>query len=212
MKKILLVLIPFLIVLLVIGLLIFKKEKTIKPEGKGGELKVDLSGKKVLMVIAPQDFRDEELAEPKKFLEEKGMVVEIASKEVNEAVGKLGARVQVDKDISEVNVEDYQAIIFIGGPGATVYFNDQTALDLAKSSFERGKIVGAICIAPSILANARILSGKQATAFPSEKENLEAKGAQYTSELVTIDGKIVTAQGPEAAKEFGRAISQLLGL
>jgi len=143
-------------------------------------------------------------------LENVGVRVEVASKEVDEAEGMLGAKVPVDKNLDKINIDDYQAIIFVGGSGATIYFNDPTALNLAKTAFEKGKAIGAICIAPSILANAGILTGKQATAFSSESSNLTAKGAQYTGEAVTVDGKIVTASGPQAAEEFGKKLVEIL--
>lgn len=162
------------------------------------------------MVVAPKDFRDEEYQKPKQVLENAGFGVEVGSKGVSEAVGMFGVKAKVDKEISEVNIADYEAVVFVGGSGATVYFNDQTALALAKTAFEKGKVVGAICIAPSILANAGILTGKQATAFSSEAENLQSKGVQYTGEVVTIDGKIVTGRGPEAAEEFGRKLVEVL--
>ncbi|MEM5853567.1 MAG: DJ-1/PfpI family protein [Candidatus Aenigmatarchaeota archaeon] len=170
----------------------------------------NLEGKKVLMIIAPKNFRDEELLEPKEILEKSGAEIKIASKGVKTARGMLGSSVNVNLDLSEVQTEIYDAVIFIGGTGAEVYFNDSTALKVARESYEQGKIIGAICIAPSILANAGILEGKRATSWPSEASNLEAKGAKYTGELVTADGKIITAKGPEAANEFGKIIAKSL--
>lgn len=209
MKTRLPILFLLVILFLVGGFFLIKKEKPM--EQNGGEAKMELSGKKILMVVAPKDFRDEEFAEPKKVLEKNGAVVEVASRGVNEAVGMFGAKATVDKDISQVNVDDYDAIVFVGGSGASIYFNDQTVLSLAKAAFEKGKIISAICIAPSILANAGILLGKKATAFSSEQNNLQDKGAQYTGEEVTVDGKIVTADGPQAATEFGRKLVEALG-
>lgn len=162
------------------------------------------------MIIAPNNFRDEELLEPKKVLEGYGTKVTIASQGVSEAKGALGATVPVDKDISEVNVDNYDAVIFVGGQGSSVYFSNSRALEIAKESYSKGKITSAICIAPSILANAGILEGKRATVFSSESSNLEEKGATYTDEDVTQDGKIITASGPQAAKEFGETIAREL--
>jgi len=170
-----------------------------------------LVGKKILMVVAPQDFRDEEYLEPRKILEESGAGVEVTSKGVSQATGMFGEKAIVNKELSEVEVADYDAVLFIGGTGSSVYFNDALAHNLAKTAFEKGKIVGAICIAPSILANAGLLQGRKATAFSSESSNLAAKGAQYTAQPVTIDGRIITASGPEAAREFGRTIVSFLG-
>jgi len=73
-------------------------------------------------------------------------------------------------------------------------------------------VVGAICIAPGILARAGILKGRKATVFPSEIEALKRNGAFYTALPVVIDGRIVTASGPEAAEEFGKALVKTLGL
>ena len=167
-------------------------------------------GMKVLMIIAPKDFRDEEFFEPKEIFQKAGLQIAVASKGVKEARGLLGGSTPVDVDITQVNLNDYDAVVFVGGPGSNIYFNDSTALELAKSAYQSQKIIGAICIAPSILANAGILEGKKVTAFPSEAENLKAKGAQYTGENVAVDGKIITASGPQAARQFGEAMVKAL--
>lgn len=166
--------------------------------------------KKILIVVAPIDFRDEELLDPKNIFEKNGFSIEIASKNTKIAKGMLGGEISVDRDISKVDAKDYDAVIFVGGTGSSIYFNDQHALNLAKRASGLGKIIGAICIAPSILANAGLLSGKTATSFPSEKDNLIKHGAKYSGENVSVDGKIVTANGPKSAKLFGQKISELL--
>ena len=164
----------------------------------------------ILMVVAPDNFRDEELFEPKKVFESAGADVVIASKGVKTARGKLGGAINVDKNIANVHVDDYDAIVFIGGPGASIFFDDGTALGLAKDAYEKGKITAAICIAPSILANAGILKGKKATCFESQQENLRIKGAIYTGDDTTQDGRIITANGPGAATKFGKKIMEAL--
>ncbi|MBN1544218.1 DJ-1/PfpI family protein [Candidatus Woesearchaeota archaeon] len=171
---------------------------------------MDISGKSILMVIAPEGFRDEEFLEPEAVFERAGADVTVASKGVSVAKGKLGATAEVDIDISDVNVEDYDAVVFIGGPGASVYFDDPTALKIAKDAYAAGKVAAAICIAPSILANAGVLKGRKATCFESESGNVGEKSAGYTGEPVTVDGLIVTANGPAAAKRFGQEIVKLL--
>lgn len=175
---------------------------------KGVEYKIE--GKKVAMIIAPNNFRDEELFVPKEILEKSGAKVFVVSKDVSEARGMLGGRAKVEIDLKDLNVDDFDAIVFVGGTGASIYFDDKKALEIAKRAFEKNKVLAAICIAPSILANAGVLEGKRATAFPSEEENLKEKGAIYTDEDVTVDGKIVTAKGPFAAEKFGREIARLL--
>lgn len=165
---------------------------------------------KVLIIIAPNNFRDEELLEPKRLFEAGGFKVTIASKGVSTATGMLGAKVKVDLDISSIKPSDYDAVVFVGGAGAKIYFNDPVALSIAKEAVKSHKVVGAICIAPSILANAGLIKGKKATSFPSEKSNLELKEAVYSSSDVVTDSKIVTACGPAASGEFGKAIIKIL--
>jgi len=133
-------------------------------------------------------------------------------KNVDMAHGKLGAVTGVDIDISQVSVDDYSALVFVGVHGTTIYFDERLVQGLAVEAHAKDKVVGAICIAPSILANAGLLNKRKATLFPSEKDNLLDKGADYTGDSVTVDGQIVTANGPGAALAFGREIVKLLRL
>jgi protease I len=169
-----------------------------------------LEGKKILMIIALKDFRDEELKEPKESFENDGAEVTVASTKKKEAVGMNGMKFEVKKTLENAKVKDFDAIVFVGGTGAKQLFNDKTAAKLAKSAAKAGKVIAAICIAPSILANAGLLKGKNATAFESEKENLEKNGAKFSNDPVVSDGKIVTANGPEASKKFAEAVTQAI--
>jgi len=178
----------------------------IEPMAKAKPRKI----KKALLIIAPEDFRDEELFDTRKVLEGAGIKTEVVSSKTGMIKGSQGGTEKVSRPLFEANVADYGAIIFVGGRGASVYFNDAIALAMAEEAVRQGKIVGAICIAPSILANAGVLMGKKATAFPSEKGNLISKGADYLQDPVVVDGQIVTASGPQAAKDFGWKIVELL--
>jgi len=171
---------------------------------------VKMVDKKALFVIAPENFRDEEFAIPKEILENSGVEVTVASKEKGIAKGMLGMEVEVDKVVYELNPKDFDIIVFVGGTGAATYFNDEKILNFVKEAYEEGKIIGAICIAPSILANAGILEGKKATAWPSERDNIESKGGIYTGSGVEVDGNVITANGPKSAEEFGRKILEAL--
>jgi protease I len=178
-------------------------------EEAAGEVE-SLVGKRVVMIIAPQNFRDEELLEPKRILTEKGAEVKVASASLEIAGGMLGAEIQPDMLISDIEPDRWDAIILVGGTGASRYWEDTSVHFLLNEAVKQNKIVGAICIAPVTLANAGILSGKRATVSLSEKQKLTDKGAQYTLQDVQRDGNIVTASGPPAAKGFGEAIAEAL--
>jgi protease I len=170
-----------------------------------------LDGKKVLMVIASANFRDEEYSDPRKALEDAGARVTVACSSLNAAKGKLGLEVKPDVLIGNVKEGDYDGIVFVGGGGSKEYFESPVAHKLAQNFYGKGKLTSAICIAPAILANAGLLKDKKATSFPSSEEILKAKGAAFTGSSVERDGTIVTGVGPEAAKKFGEKLVEVLG-
>jgi protease I len=172
---------------------------------------MDLRGKKILFVVAGENFRDEECFEPKKILEEAGAEVKIASNVMGEAAGSRGGRIRVDLSVLEARAEDFDAIVFVGGSGALEDLDNPCSYELARKAASAGKIVAAICVSPLILAKAGILKDKKATVWSSPEdrgliEQLRSNGAEYVDQNVVKDGKVITANGPRAAVEFGREI------
>ncbi|MBU4212365.1 MAG: DJ-1/PfpI family protein [Kiritimatiellae bacterium] len=178
-------------------------------QGKEGVMP-DLKGKKVLMVIAATDFRDEEYFEPYNRLRQCGAVVTVASSVKGAAVSVFGKTVTTDRQIAECKAGDYDAVVFIGGPGATEFFTNATAHVLARAAVDQGKVLAAICIAPVTLANAGVLKGKQATCFPSLQKQLTMQGTRVVKQDVVQDGKLLTATGPQVAREFAEALVKML--
>ena len=170
----------------------------------------DLKGKKVLIVIAATDFRDEEYFEPYNRLRQCGATVTVASSGKGKAVSVFGKTVATDKHLAECKAGDYDAIVFIGGPGAAEFFKNATAQALARAAVEQGKVLAAICIAPVTLANAGVLKGKKVTGFPSIQDQLAAQGAQVVGQDVVQDGNLLTASGPSVAREFASALAKML--
>ncbi len=166
----------------------------------------------VALIIAERTFRDEEYQNPKDILEKAGFRVLTASTSLEKAVGKLGMTVKPDVLVKDLINQELAALIFIGGGGSSQYFEDRSAHELARHFSDLGEIVGAICIAPVILAKAGVLRGKRATVFPDGKTDLETNGAIYTGNQVEVDGKFITGSGPEAADAFGEKLVEMLKL
>ena len=184
-------------------------------KGQNYRKKMIKQEKKVLMVVAFKNFRDIEYFLPKEILERNGVKVTTASNKKGQAQGADGKKTNVDLLISEVNSEDFDAVLFIGGPGCLENLDNEDSYRLAQKTVEKQKILGAICISPVILAKAGVLKGKKATVWssPFDRQSIEIlkeNGAFFQDEKVVIDGKIVTANGPNSAQEFGQAILNLL--
>lgn len=168
---------------------------------------------KVLMIIAQVDFQPVEYNDTKNVLESEGNQVVTASLAKETAVGKDGSEVMPDVAVDDVSSEEYDAVVVIGGPGAPVLGKYDSVIALLKSFKDEGKVVAAICIAPTILALAGVLDGKKATVW--NKDEMQEKilhkyGAEFLDEPVVVDGNVVTGNGPDAAKDFGKAVADVI--
>ncbi len=162
--------------------------------------------KKAVMVIAHEGFKEEELFEPKEIMEKAGSEVQVAWSSLGRARGAAGQTFQPGLLLKDIFVNDFDAIIFVGGPGATQYWEDPLAHKIARDAYNGGKVIAAICLGPVILAKAGILKGKRATVWASDSGQLIVAGAKYSRNNVEKDGKIITASGPFAAREFGEEL------
>jgi protease I len=166
--------------------------------------------KKVVLIVPSENFRDEELFNTQNALTDIKAQITIASSKMGIIKGMLGGKAEAEILIDDVDVNDYDAVVFIGGSGAKEYFNNKTALSMAQQAKEKGKILAAVCIAPTILANAGVLKGVKATSFPSEQGVLKKAGAVFTGADVERDGLIITGNGPKASEKFGKTIADAL--
>lgn len=172
---------------------------------------------KVAIIISNKNFRDEECFESKQIFLDRGFDIKIASDKLGEAEGRFKGKQKVDIELKDLNVSDFDAIVFIGGPGAPDYLDNAVSYKIAREAFEKNKVIGAICISPVILAKSGILEGKKATVWSSEAEKVSIKillefGAEYQSQGVVADENIITASGPEHTKQFAQKIAEVLTL
>jgi len=173
-----------------------------------------VEGKKAVMIIAFRDFRDAEYFVPKEILEKAGVKVKTASNKLGTAIGADGGETSVDLLVSQINVLDFDAIIFVGGPGCLSALDNEDSYRVAREAVSQNKVLASICISPVILAKSGVLRGKKATVWndwvKSQAKILEKEGAIFEEKSVVVDGKIVTANGPQAAEEFAKSILDLL--
>jgi protease I len=203
-----------IIVILIIGGVFFYKFQAKKKEIPAKTMP-KISEKKVAMIIAFRDFRDAEYFVPKEILEKAGAKITTVSTKLGTAIGADGGDTKVDLLLENLNPADFDAIVFIGGPGALDYLDNENSYKVVRETITQNKILGSICISPVILAKAGVLKGKRATVWSSPLDRspvkiLKENGAIYEDKDVVQDGKIITANGPGAAEEFGQKLVEAL--
>lgn len=169
--------------------------------------------KHALFIIAPEGFRDEELFEPKQTLEDSGIMCDIVSTIDGVCKGKLGAQATTTVSLHTVDIDAYDIIVIVGGPGAPALADDFLIVDILKEAHKKNKILAAICIAPTILAKIGLLKNKQATVHETGVEILNENEATYLNEPVVVDFQdniIITARDVHSSESFGEKIVEIL--
>ena len=112
---------------------------------------------------------------------------------------------QTDVSKADADFASYDGIVLPGGmPGTTHLMEDDTVNRVIKEFATSGKLVAAICAAPSVLGNAGLLEGKKATCYPGVEGKLT--GADFVTDPVAKDGNIITSRGLGTAIEFAAEI------
>jgi 4-methyl-5(b-hydroxyethyl)-thiazole monophosphate biosynthesis len=118
-------------------------------------------------------------------------------------------KVAIDTTIDTITVDDFDMIILPGGqPGSDNLNASERVKNLIRDFNSKGKLTGAICAAPYVLANAGVLEGKRVTSYPSFKDKLG--GGLYQEKTFVVDGNIMTSRGPGTAICFALAIVEKL--
>lgn len=116
-----------------------------------------------------------------------------------------GVTIKCDETIENANLSDADMLLLPGGlPGATNLLEHEGVREALVKQNAEGKRIGAICAAPMVLGDLGLLKGKKATCYPGFEKYLD--GAEYTHELFTIDGNIITGEGPAATFPYAYEI------
>ena len=120
-----------------------------------------------------------------------------------------GVRVIADRELEETDLRAYDMIVLPGGLKGTENFGKCAPLtDALKAFAPEGRMIAAICAAPTLLARLGLLRGRRATCNPGFMESLEAEGAKVDREArVVRDGNIITSQAMGTAMDFALFIA-----
>jgi protease I len=169
---------------------------------------MELNGKRVAAVVS-NGFEQVELTGPKQALEQAGATVEIVSPETGEVRGwqhtNWGATVHVDVPLEAADPAKYDALLLPGGVMNPDHLRmNPTAVRFARTMFEAGKPIAAICHGPWLLVEADVVRGYKVTSWPSLKTDLKNAGAEWTDAEVVTDRGLVTSRKPDDIPAFNR--------
>ncbi len=164
------------------------------------------------MIIAQNAFRDEEFLEPKELFEKEGFQVIVAAPQKGLCKGMLGVVVEATHAISEITLDGVRAVVVIGGVGSPTLMDVSALGDLLRSAKEKKLLIGAICLAPMVVASFDILSDMHATVYKTDESLMVLKKhhVHFIDEPVIVDDWLVTGNGPTAAEKFAESIVELL--
>ncbi|XP_053967682.1 protein dj-1beta [Anastrepha ludens] len=105
----------------------------------------------------------------------------------------------------------FDAIVLPGGLGGAKAMSENAVLGaLLKEQEAAGRIVAAICAAPTALVAHGICCGKSLTSYPSVKDKLKGSYKYVDNEKVVQDGNLITSRGPGTAFDFGLKLAEVL--
>ncbi|MDC4204367.1 MAG: DJ-1/PfpI family protein [Candidatus Manganitrophus sp.] len=164
--------------------------------------------KRVLILLAP-GFEEIEAVTIIDILRRAGVAVTVAGTVEGAIEGSRKVKLLADLSIDKVAGGDYEMIVLPGGqPGTNNLATDERVGRILKEAAAKERYISAICAAPSILASAGFLAGKQATSHPSVRERMGR--ADYSEARVVVDGRWVTSRAPGTAMEFAFELVRLL--
>ena len=167
---------------------------------------------KTALVIISNGVEDVEAVAPVDIMYRAGIKITIAGLTSGPVKAAYGNTIVPHITIDQVD-DLYDAIVLPGGyENAINLAGNEKVLKLIHAHYAEGKLVAAICASPALVLGeaAGLIRGKRVTGFPGTQEIIENTGGEYTDELITVDGNIITGMGPGTAILFGLEIVEYL--
>jgi protease I len=167
-----------------------------------------LDGVKVAILIT-DGFEEVEMTEPRKALDDAGASTAIVSPKDDKVRSwrftEWGEDFPVDVKLAQARPDDYDALLLPGGViNPDKLRIDAKAMAFAKSFFDAGKPVAAICHGPWTVIEVDAARGRKIAAWPSLKTDLRNAGAQWMNQEVVVDGNLVSSRMPDDIPAFNR--------
>jgi len=110
-----------------------------------------------------------------------------------------------------VNIDDYDAVIVLGGRAQDRMRLNKGLIQLIKDASRGGKVIAAICHDAQLLIEADVVKGRRMTCYMSVATGLKNAGGIYEDKSVVVNGKFVTSRFPADLPDFYRETLKVLG-
>ncbi|HEU4980380.1 MAG TPA: type 1 glutamine amidotransferase domain-containing protein [Solirubrobacterales bacterium] len=167
----------------------------------------ELKGKRIAFLMANEGVEQVELTEPLEAVRRAGADVDLIAPEAGKIQGfehlDKADTFEVDRTVSEVSVDQYDALAMPGGVANPDRLRrDEDAVRLVREFFAAGKPVGAICHAPWVLVEADVVDGRTLTSFPSIQTDIRNAGGIWVDQECVVDSGLVTSRNPDDLPAF----------
>lgn len=160
-----------------------------------------------VMCILTDGFEELEAVGTIALLRRTGIRIDVYAIDHTAATGRFDITISNLADVKDVNTADYDMLFLPGGPHYQKLEADERVLSILKDFMNQGKLVSAICAAPTILGRQGYLKGRKYTCFTSMNEDF---GGTYVDQYAVIDGTIITGRSAAAVIDFAFAIIEKL--
>lgn len=192
---------PVLIVALMIFVAACQTKTTVEDQASSGSI----------AVLVAEGFHDGEAYMPIGYLFNQGYDITV----IGPDRGKVKAynsefTINIEKSVTEVTPDDFDALILPGGRGPEVLREDDRVIEFVKAFWKTGKVTAAICHGPQVLVTADLIKGYTSSGTGSIKEEIEQAGAVYADSTVVVDRNLITSRNPQDLNNFSTSIVEAL--
>lgn len=168
-------------------------------------------------ILTEEGFEQVELTSPKEALEKAGAKADVISPKS----GKIkawdtkdwGIEINVDKELKDAKVDDYDALVLPGGVlNPDKLRTNKDAVAFVKEFLQSGKPVAAICHGPQTLIETGLLDGRRMTSYPSLKTDLKNAGANWVDQEMVHDDNLISSRKPDDLPAFNKELIRVLSM
>jgi protease I len=141
---------------------------------------------------------------------EAGYTVDVITPDGKGVEGYRGTKLQESIPLAGVHADGYDALYVPGGNAPVGLKDNEEAIALLREFAAQGKVIGAVCDGPLLLARAGLAESHDMTGYWQVEDDIAEGGGRYVDAPVVVDGEVFTARRPgDLPREMAQIIERL---